>query len=190
MRVRSAYTQTTLLTLESLPSEQRDQAFARLSASTAAAVRRAGRLGWVDGKAHLELDDALYDTLGRAAYIEHCIELARIWFDRPLVAAFRIALLGDYSPRALLSKFPLTFSVLFKEAGKISLEFLPGGHSARVTHHAVPLLARGNEAWRLGFVGSLRGLLQIGGSSSRVAVDTKRDGLGELTYLIDWKGER
>ena len=76
MHVRASYPRSTLARIMELPEGPRAAALDGLHPTTLAELAAApGSLDWVTGRVHLDLDDRLYEAIGRDGFLLYCREL-------------------------------------------------------------------------------------------------------------------
>lgn len=148
-----------------LPERRRTRALERLQPSTLAALAAASRpLDWIDGRAHLDLDDRLYEELGPEEFERYCRELvirmSRWGLFLPILAG-RLR-----RPEALIKAVPLAFQALFRQAGRVEVS----GRAGRVVvrHRDAPAMVLQCQSWVEGFAGTLLGMLDLSGVEGAV----------------------
>ena len=158
MQVRASYPRATFARIKELPEEQRARALERLQPSTFAALASASRPSdWMDGRAHIDLDDRLLEELGRQGFERYCrdlvIQMLRWGLFLPILAG-RLR-----RPAALLKAVPLAFQALFRHAGRVDV----AGRAGRVVvrHRDPPAVIVQSQSWVDGFAATLLGMLDL-----------------------------
>lgn len=170
--------------IDQLPAAEREQVRSHIQPQTWEEVRAASPLAWIDMRQHLEVDAALLTALGSERYRRGCAELTLRLTQRPLFAPITSGRLVQGHPERLLRRLPLAWSLVFRNVGDAQVEEIP--HGLTIELRNLPTLVRHDEAFLLGFLGTLEGVGAACGVDLDVAVDASRRGLGLVRLTLGW----
>ena len=183
--MRASYIQTFLSWIDELPEPERKRARDLIGAQRWERICDASPLAWLSMRDQLDVDAALLATLGPDEYRRGCGRLAQQLLGRPLFAPITRGRLVQGHPERLLHRFPLAWTLALRDMGSVRVEDTEGG--VVVELRDLPTLARHDEGFLVGLIGTLEGITAACGAEPEVVVDDSRRGLGLLRLTLRWR---
>lgn len=142
-------------------------------------IRGAGSLDWLPLELDLELVEAVADVLGPEVDRERARLCVRACFDTPLLRPFvaGIELLFGLEPAALIGAVPRAWHVLYRDAGRIHYEIVPGLQRVLI-YEQIPASVLTNHLYLEAIAGALESLFDV----------CKVDGSVELAEVDEHRG--
>jgi hypothetical protein len=185
--MRAAQAQSLLAAIRRLPKRDVDAVFARTAEGTLSTIEGTLALGWVPMAVHMDLSDALRDTLGPERSLELWRTTMTTSFERPLLRGFvrmTTNLLG-VTPMSLFRRGESIYEHVTRDVGKMRFE--PTGPTSGVAELQGFPASRFNFACYVeGTQGCLLACFDICRAIGTATVTRLDDVRGEAVFALEW----
>ncbi len=185
--MRAAQSQSLLAAVRRLPEKDLRAVLARAATDTVPTIEETFALAWLPMRIHMDLSDAVRDTIGPDRSLELWRTTMTTSFQRPLLKNFlrmTTNLLG-VTPMSLFKRGESIYEHITRDIGKI--RFDPTGPNSGV----VELTEFPADQFRFicyveGLQGCLTACFDVCRATGTVRVTRHDDRRGEVTYALEW----
>lgn len=185
--IRAGFTQALLEGIERLPREEREAVLDRVAPQSLETIRGILPIAMIDFAPHMDLSNAITDTVGSENTVELWSGVMLRMFDRPLMRSFvRMSMsLFGISPASLYRQSNRIYAHLTRELGVLRSESQGPGHEL-VVLDGFPA-----DRWRLqtyveGLHGCLQGAIRVAQRPGDVVVLEVDEAAGRVRYEARW----
>ncbi len=184
---KATLTKTIFERVSSLPAAEREAVLSRMDPDNVAAIERAARTDWLPAGVEADLDNAIFEQLGKDRLIDYVREYTVRAADFPIftpIARGAVNLFGG-GPRGILKILPKTWGFVARHCGTCSYAEREGAFV--ISYEGLPEVMR-TPAFAAASEGGLWGVMEfVRAKNPTVEPDTQQLGAGTVRYTVRWE---